>query len=167
MPHNEYTIERDSNFISGFGRATRVVTLHDQHPLKVRGEWYVLIDDCRPLFGMGHVEVDLNETDVNHRKLMNILKNEADLLISSLLEERISGNGNPVAISYQHNWEIIGEPELIEIWLPGRHAPAFRKIIDTTECVPLKSILLDVIKFPHIELKSTSASCQVNVGNAD
>jgi len=159
MPHNEYTIERDNNFISGFGRATRIVTLHDKAPAITRGEWYVLIDDCRPLFGMGSIEVDLERTDVNHRKLMNILKNEADLLISALLEDRISSNGHPVAISYQHDWEIIGESELIEMWLPGRHGDAFGQIVDSTECIPLKSILIDVMKYPQIETKSASASC--------
>lgn len=152
MPHNEYTIERDSNFISGFGRATRIVTIHDLAPPAVRGEWFILLDGRNPLFDMGSVEVDMHGSGVNHRKLTNLLKNEADIHISSLLDEHISKTGNPMVLSYQHNWDIIGESELIDLWLPGRHKTAFEKIINDTKCDPLKSILVDVMRYPLLNL---------------
>lgn len=152
MPHNEYTIERDSNFISGFGRATRVVTVHDMEAAKVRGEWYVLLDGRNPLFDMGNIEVDMRDTGVNHRKLTNLMKNEADIRISNLLDEHISNTGNPMVLSYQHNWEIVGESELIDLWLPGRHKAAFEQVINNTKCDPLKSILVDVMRYPPLDL---------------
>jgi hypothetical protein len=151
MPHNEYTIERDSNFISGFGRSTRIVAIHDIDATTVRGEWYVLIDGTTPLADSGYVEADLRESGANHRKLTNILKNEADIHISSLIENSMSSSS--VVFTYQHHWETIGEAELIELWLSARHKEGIQAIIDTTQCDPLKSILMDVIKYPPLELK--------------
>ena len=152
MPHNEYTIERDSNFISGFGRATRIVTIHDQGPDTVRGEWHILIDGSNAAADSNHVELSLHESGVNHKKLTNLLKNEADINISALLDERISESGHSSVFSYQHHWEIVGESELIELWLTGRHKQGFQQIIDSTQCVPLKSILVDVMKYPPLNL---------------
>jgi hypothetical protein len=153
MPHNEYTIERDSNFISGFGRATRIVTIHDKDASTVRGEWYVLIDGAHPLTDSGHVDADLHESGINHRKLTNLMKNEADIHISSLIDKRIAGSGSAVVFNYQHHWETIGESELIELWLSGRHKAGLQNIIDATQCDPLKSILLDVTRSTPLELK--------------
>ena len=152
MPHNEYNIERDSNFISGFGRATRIVSIHDQSPTKVRGEWYVVIDGGKPQFDMGSVEAEIRDSGINHKKLTNIMRNEADIRISSLLDEQMAESGARTVISYQHSWETVGESELIELWLPGRHTTAFKQITETTQCDPLKSIMVDVMRFPTLDL---------------
>ena len=152
MPHNEYTIERDSNFISGFGRAVRIISIHDEGPTTVQAEWYILIDGLHPRSSMGSIEVDMHDAGTNHRRLTNMMKNEADILISGLLDEQINSSGSHAYVSYRHEWETIGEPELIELWLPGRHKAAFAQIIEETRCLPLKSILLDVVKRPVLGL---------------